>query len=139
MFRDWENHHAYLTKKFFEVSLDQLMESVGDSGIRIRSVSTFNDLCKSQEQVLEEAEEREELYRKVQEIYTLLRDSKFFTDRQRQVLGLLFGWNGPNYVGPKSISDIAKVIGISQPVAYNHLRLAVRKLRKHFGVEKKAN
>lgn len=133
---NWESERAYLTKKFHELSLDQLLEASGKSMIRLKSPLLRRMTVDSEEEFVE-GERQQELQKRIQDIYSLLRDRKFFTDRQRQVLSLLFGWNGNTFVGPKSVSDIAKVIGVAQPVAFNHLRLAIRKLKKHFGIARK--
>ena len=134
--KDWENHYAYLTKKYVEISLDALLEQQADNGAGKNSHLTnsrfLKEFEKDSEELLEDQEKLAEKHKLISEIYSLLSDEKFFTDRQRQVLGLLFGWNQNTYVGPKTVSDIAKVLQIAQPVAFNHLRLAVRKLKKHF-------
>lgn len=135
--RDWENHFQYLQKKYHELSLDQLLESQGDSVHHLKKSLTQKLSCDDKLAQLDEEERRERVHQRVQQIYDLLRDREFFTDRQRQVLSLLFGWNGNSYVGPKTISDIAKLLGVAQPVAYNHLRLSVKKLKKHFGLTSK--
>ena len=126
---DWENQTVYLLKKFFEVSLESLLKEGQDKGIADGKIAQY--LEKDEEEI---AAKKEEQLKYVLEIYVLLKDKDFFTERQRQVLSLLFGWSGNRYVGHKSISDIAKILGIAQSVAFNHHRLAIKKLKKHFGI-----
>lgn len=75
--------------------------------------------------------------KKIATILTLLKKPGFFTERQVQVISLLFGWNGKTFVGPRGFSDIAKIMHIKQPVVYNHFKAAAKKIRKHFNLKKK--
>lgn len=133
----WSDQYEYLTKRFHELSLDQILETSGDSMHRLKEPLLKKMRSEDYLATLEEDERRDRIRARVQGIYDLLRDREFFTERQREVLSLLFGWNGSQFVGPKTISDIAKLLGIAQPVAFNHLRLAIKKLKKHFGTAEK--
>ena len=132
----WEDQFAYLAKRFFETSLDGLLERQHEYGAgkdnEVFCSRFLTEIVPDSEEALLGQEQIEKKMELISEIYSLLSDREFFTERQKEVLSLLFGWDEGNYVGPKTVSDIAKILGIAQPVAFNHLRLAIRKLKKHF-------
>ena len=129
MSEDWENSKQYLVKKYFETSLDALCENDESHGLfNINNRSDGTDVT-----VEDAAADSRELLLK---IYELIETPGFFTNRQRQVISLTLGWHNKRYIGPKNISEISKILGIVQPVSFNHMRLIVRKLKKHFKTSK---
>jgi len=119
--RDWEEVEAKVFKKLWESSLT-----------REHLESYYKDMDKLffQDEHLKRI--KKSRAQKIHIIFTLLKKKDFFTNRQSQVLNLLFGWNGKIFVGHRGFSDIAKIINIKQPVVYNHFKAAIKKIRKHF-------
>jgi len=130
MFKDYENSSSYLIKKYFETSLDALIENSNFSGVQGIS-SMMEDASDSAEAL----EYRKTVEERIEKIHALLLEPKFFTERQKQVLGLSLGWADGKYVGCKNVSEISRILGISQPVVFNHSRLIITKLQKYFNTD----
>ena len=129
MSQDYESSREYLVKKYFECSLDQLCAGNINNGI-------FSSSALVELDAEEEAERVARRMAFVEELHKLLGTTKFFTDRQRQVLLLLLGWHNDRYVGTRNISEISKILHIAQPVVFNHYKLIIKKLKRHFEKKK---
>lgn len=123
---DWEEVEAKVFKKLWESTLT-----------REHIESHYKDIDKLFFQDDQLKEYKKDRARKISTILALLQKKDFFTERQQQVLSLLFGWNGKVFVGPRGFSDIAKIMHIKQPVVYNHFKAAAKKIRKYFGQKSK--
>lgn len=123
-FKDWEHQYVYLMKRYFEVSLDFLISTQGHipSSKKIVDKLVFDP---------SENDEKDGRIEKIEMIYNLINSKGFLTDRQRQVASLYLGWNDNVFVGSKRVSDIARILGIAQPVAFNHLKFVIKKIKKH--------
>jgi len=116
--KDWDNHLQYLVRKFFESPLDD---------------ATFKEYT-LKKYLIDDTEDNDEKSRKLKIIFHLLHNN-FFAPQETKVLSLYLGWINDRWVKPRKISDIAKIMGISQAVAYNYFMNAVKKLRRYFSVE----
>jgi len=116
--KDWDNHLQYLVRKFFESPLDD---------------TTLKEYLFKKYQI-DDTEEKEEKVKKIKTIFYLLHNN-FFSPQETKVLSLYLGWLNGRWIKPRKISDIAKIMGISQAVTYNYFMNAVKKLRKYFSVE----
>jgi len=116
--KDWDNHLQYLVRKFFESPLDD---------------ATLKEYLFKKHQI-DDTEEKDEKVRKLKIIFHLLHNN-FFAPQETKVLSLYLGWMNDRWIKPRKISDIAKIMGISQAVTYNYFMNAVKKLRKYFSVE----
>ena len=130
---DWENQREYIIKKYFECSLDQLC--AGNIGNGIFDIDALTE--KHIDESLEEAERQNKRAHFVEELHKLIDTPKFFTDRQRQVLLLLLGWHNDRFVGARNISEISKILHLTQPVVFNHYKLIIKKLKRFFNHDKK--
>ncbi|NCU27494.1 sigma-70 family RNA polymerase sigma factor [Candidatus Nomurabacteria bacterium] len=128
-FRDYENGAAYLIKKYFECSLDAITENNSTGGIL-----GISSLIEIDPATAEDQEARQRAGERIEQVYKLLSDPEFFIDRQKQVLSLSLGWIDGKYVGCKNVSEISRILGLSQPVVFNHYKLIVKKLQKHFDI-----
>lgn len=124
--QDWEAARSHLIKKYFECSLDQLCEANSNNGAFMIDNRVEVD----------DAENVEMLHAFINELHELLETPGFFTARQKQVLSLMLGWHGRKYVGARNISEISKILKLAQPVIFNHYKLIVKKLKRHFSKEK---
>lgn len=129
-FKDFENSSQYIIKKYFETSLDALIENSNFGGIQ-----GISSMTEDTSDPMEAIEHRKMIEERIEKIHFLLSEPKFFTDRQKQVLGLSLGWADGKYVGCKNVSEISRILGISQPVVFNHSRLITTKLQKYFNTD----
>ena len=122
-FEDFENKSMYLIKKYFETSLDALCEN---------NTTGISSMIEPDSDSLDDLESRKRAEERVEKVYSLLSDSKFFTTRQKQVLSLSLGWIDGRYVGCKNVSEISRILRLSQPVVFNHMKLIIKKLQRYF-------
>lgn len=124
---DWEEVKRKMDKKYWESPLteDQYKNFITNGFLEEE----------------DEKQSKKEIAKKAEMILGLMEKKGFFTERQKQVLSLLFGYNGKitakrktNFVGSKSFSDIARIMNIKQPVVYNHFKAARTKIQKYLNM-----